>query len=152
MEKDMLGNDVVTQIGIIVHDIEKTAKAYADFLGQDMPAITVTGTYEQCLTEFYGRPTAARAKLAFLHVGGKLDIELIEPDMNESVWREFLVKRGEGVQHIAFVIDGMKELTEKLQRSGMPLTMRGEYTGGRFAYFDTMKDLKVDIELLENDK
>lgn len=29
---NILGTNVITQIGILVHDIEKTAQAYADFL------------------------------------------------------------------------------------------------------------------------
>ena len=151
MGKGILGTDQVTQIGFIVRDIEATAKAYAGFLGQDMPNIIVTGGYQQALTQYYGKPTEARAKLAFFQVGSNLSIELIEPDALDSTWREFLEKKGEGVQHIAFVVKGMKEVTERLEANGMKLTMKGEYTGGRFAYFDTTDALKVDIELLEND-
>ena len=44
MESGILGTDVVTQIGIIVRDIEKTARDYAEFLGQPLPAINPTGT------------------------------------------------------------------------------------------------------------
>jgi hypothetical protein len=32
MEKNILGTNVVTQIGILVNDIEKTAQDYADLL------------------------------------------------------------------------------------------------------------------------
>lgn len=151
MESGILGTDVVTQIGIIVRDIEKTARDYAEFLGQPLPAINPTGTYDKALTQYYGKPTEARAKLAFLHVNQNLDIELIEPDEHDSIWREFLEKKGEGVQHIAFVINGMREITARLVDAGFPLTMKGEYEGGRYAYFDAFDKLKVDIELLEND-
>lgn len=34
---------------------------------------------------------------------------------------------------------------------GMPLVQYGEYTGGRYAYMDTFPQLKVMLELLEND-
>ena len=34
----------------------------------------------------------------------------------------------------------------------MQLLQKGEYTGGRYAYMDTFKELKVIVELLENDK
>ncbi len=33
MKKNILGTHVVTQVGILVHDIEKTARTFADFLG-----------------------------------------------------------------------------------------------------------------------
>ncbi len=150
MESGILGTDVVTQIGIIVRDIEKTARDYAEFFGAALAAINPTGTYDKALTQ-YGKPTEARAKLAFLHVNQNLDIELIEPDEHDSVWREFLEKKGEGIQHIAFVINGMREITARLVDAGFPLTMKGEYEGGRYAYFDAFDKLKVDIELLEND-
>jgi methylmalonyl-CoA/ethylmalonyl-CoA epimerase len=33
MENNVLGTKVITLIGILVHDIEKTSQAYADFFG-----------------------------------------------------------------------------------------------------------------------
>ena len=78
-------------------------------------------------------------------------MELIEPDHNASTWRESLDKNGEGLHHIAFVVEGLNEKVTALERKGMPLLQKGEYTGGRYAYIDTLRDLKVIIELLEND-
>ncbi|HET9524296.1 MAG TPA: hypothetical protein VFO90_08690 [Terrimicrobiaceae bacterium] len=46
----------------------------------------------------------------------------------------------------------MKDKIAALERNQMPLLQRGEYTGGRYAYIDTLGELKVIIELLENDK
>ena len=83
---------------------------------------------------------------------GSLQLELIEPDNNKSTWRESLDKNGEGPHHIAFVVEGMKDKIAALERNQMPLLQRGEYAGGRYAYIDTLGDLKVIIELLENDK
>ena len=83
---------------------------------------------------------------------GSIQLELIEPDHNASTWRESLDQNGEGPHHIAFVIEGMKEKIAALEREKMPLLQKGEYTGGRYAYIDTLRDLKVIVELLENDK
>ena len=151
MKKKILGTSVVTQVGILVHDIEKTAQAYADFLGVEKPTIIVTDELDKTRARYRGAPTRARAKLAFFKVGPTLDIELIQPDKEPSTWREDLDRKGEGVHHIAFVIKGMKERVADLQENGMPLVQSGEYTGGRYAYVDANKDLKVLIELLEND-
>lgn len=65
MEKNILGTNIVTQVGILVHDIEKTSQAYADFLGVEKPDYIVTGTYDEALTEYMGKPSKARSKLAF---------------------------------------------------------------------------------------
>ena len=151
MKKGILGSHVVTQVGLLVNDIEKTAQVYADFLGVPRPIIRVTDVIEKSQAKYKGSPTRARAKLAFFNVGEGLDLELIEPDHEPSTWREDLDRRGEGVHHIAFQIKGMKEKVADLQKENMPLVQSGEYTGGRYAYVDANRDLKVLIELLEND-
>jgi len=147
----ILGTNVVTQIGILVHDIEKTSAEYAKFLGVENPGWIITGPPEEAQTEYMSKPSRARAKLAFFHVGPNVDIELIEPDMEPSTWRHDLDKNGEGFHHIAFVIKGMKEKVALLTQNGIPLVQKGEYTGGRYAYHDANDALKVVLELLEND-
>ncbi len=151
MRKNILGTSTVTQIGILVHDIEKAAQLFADFLGVPKPAIRVTDELSKSHAKHRGTPTRARAKLAFFKVGPSLDLELIEPDREASTWRHDLDSRGEGVHHIAFQIKGMKDKIALLEKEGMPLLQTGEYPGGRYAYLDGSKDLKVTIELLEND-
>jgi 4-hydroxyphenylpyruvate dioxygenase-like putative hemolysin len=82
---------------------------------------------------------------------GSLQLELIEPDGEPSTWQEYLDTHGEGVHHIAFQVEGMSEQVALLESRGMPLVQRGEYTGGRYAYIDAVLQLKVILELLEND-
>jgi methylmalonyl-CoA/ethylmalonyl-CoA epimerase len=151
MKKGILDTHVVTQVGLLVHDIEKTAQVYADFLGVPKPRIQVTDGLEKSQAKYRGKPTAARARLAFFKVGDSLEIELIQPDKEPSTWREDLDHKGECVHHIAFQVKGMKEKVADLAKEGMPLVQSGEYSGGRYAYVDAAKDLKVLIELLEND-
>ncbi|KKC47710.1 VOC family protein [Paenibacillus sp. D9] len=146
----LLGNNVITQIGILVHDIDKVSQAYADFFGIPKPEAMLTDAADTAQTEFMGAPSPARAKLAFIDMGS-LQLELIEPDEHPSTWRNYLDEHGEGPHHIAFVIEGMKEKIMLLEGKGFPLQQKGEYTGGRYAYIDTIPQLKVLVELLEND-
>ena len=134
-----------------MNDIETAAQTWADFLGVEKPPIRTTDSYEKSQARFRGKPTTARARLAFFDVGPWLQLELIEPDRGQSTWREELDRKGEGVHHIAFEVKGMREKLEALENSGMPVLQLGEYTGGRYAYLDGSKDLKLTIELLEND-
>lgn len=150
MAQSVLGTKVITQIGIIVRDIEKTARAYADLFGMEVPTIQLTDPQDKAKTMYRGAPAEARAKLAFFDMGS-LQLELIEPDEHPSTWRDHLEKHGEGVHHIAFQIEGMKERIELLAGQGMPVVQQGQYTGGRYAYIDSIPQLKVMLELLEND-
>ncbi len=148
-EKGLLGTRVITQIGIIVRDIDAVSQAYADFLGVEKPDWFWTAGYDKAKTELYGKPSEARAKLAFFDMGS-VQLELIEPDENPSTWREFLDKHGEGVHHIAFVIKDTDGKIKALEQNDMSLIQKGDYEGGRYAYIDTSRQLKVLIELLEN--
>ncbi|MCL6457084.1 MAG: VOC family protein [Gorillibacterium sp.] len=150
MGKGLLGTNIVTQVGIVVKDIDKVSQAYADFFGIEKPDWFWTDPLDVAQTEYKGEPSLARSKLAFFDCG-QVQIELIEPDEHPSTWRDFLNEHGEGAHHIAFMINGMKEKIITLEQNGIPLVQKGEYTGGRYAYLDSTPDLKMWIELLEND-
>ncbi len=150
MADQALGTTTITQVGIIVKDIEARARAWADILGLPMPEIKVTDTVDIAQTEYQGQPSPARAKLAFFHMG-QVDVELIEPIGGPSTWRDQLEQHGDSLHHIAFQIKGMQDKLVYLKSKGIPLVQRGEYTGGRYAYVDATDQLGTIIELLEND-
>jgi len=147
---DVLGDKRITQVGIIVRDIEATAQAYADLLGVEVPQWILTDSEDMAQTRYLGEPTQARAKLAFFDMRS-VQLELIEPVGAPSTWQAFLDEHGEGVHHIAFQIKGMENQVGLLADKDMPLVQRGEYTGGRYAYIDGTAQLKLILELLEND-
>ena len=150
MSNQTLGTTTVTQIGIIVRDIETKAQAWADVSGLPVPEIEITDTVELTHAEYRGGSTPARAKLAFFHLG-QVDLELIEPVDSPSTWKDQLDQHGDSLHHLAFVIKGMKETVAYLDAKGIPLVQRGEYTGGRYAYVDGTAQLGAILELLEND-
>ena len=127
MTEPTLDNHIVTQIGIIVRDIETKARAWSKILGLPMPDIIITDTLDKAQTEYNGAPTTARAKLAFFHMG-QLDVELIEPIGEPSTWRDQLDQHGDSLHHIAFEIKGMQEKIAYLASQGVPLDpTRGIY-------------------------
>jgi 4-hydroxyphenylpyruvate dioxygenase-like putative hemolysin len=152
MEKNVMGTNVVTQIGILVNNIDEAAQAYADLLGVEKPEIVITAEPDVAKTEYLGKPTNARSKQAFFKVGPNIDIELLEPDHEPSTWRHDLDTYGEGIHHIAFNIDGMTKVVSGLQKKGFKEIQKGEWNGGRYSYIDAKKQLKLTLELLEIDK
>ncbi|MEJ6949960.1 VOC family protein [Natronospora cellulosivora (SeqCode)] len=147
---DKMQNNVLVQVGVIVEDIYKTAKNYAELFDMDIPEVIMTGTLEEAETEYRGKATEARAKLAFFDMGS-LQLELIEPTEHPSTWREFLDEHGQGIHHVALQIKGMKETISLMESKGMELVQKGEYEGGRYAYLDAVPQLGMIVELLEND-
>ncbi len=149
MANNVLGSDIVCQVGIIVRDVEKASKAWAEILGVPVPQWRMTGPADESHIRYRGQATEARAKLAFFNLG-QVQLELIEPVGAPSTWAEFLEQHGQGIHHIAFRLKGMDEALVRLEAHGVPLVQRGDYTGGRYAYVDGVPELGAILELLEN--
>lgn len=145
----ILGSNVVTQVGIVVADIDSARQSLAKVLGLPVPDVMVTGHQEEAHTVYRGQPTGARAKLAFFQTG-QCVIELIEPLEGPSTWREQLEKHGNSIHHVAFQVKGMDQIIEGLEAEGGETVQRGDYTGGRYGYVDATSQFGAVIELLEN--
>lgn len=149
-EQKGLGTQVITQVGIVVRDIEKMLDAYCQvFQLAERPKVSITDTVDKAHTVIRGESTPAQAKLAFINMG-QVQIELIEPVGGPSTWKEFLDKNGDGVHHIAFQVKGTDQVVTFLQGQGIPLVQQGDYTGGMYTYLDAAPKLGVMLELLEN--
>jgi len=147
----MIKSKAVAQIGIVVHDIEKTGQAFADLLGVEKPEAIHSGDPKIAQAQYYGKPMDATCLMMFFNLEN-IQLELIQPDEKPSVWRDVLEEKGEGIHHIAFQVKGAKEHMENLEAKGYPTTMHGKYgdASGMYAYIDTVKDLKIIVELLES--
>lgn len=150
-DTNLMGNNVVVQIAILVNDIEKTMENWCTLLGVKNYGYKLTEAPEVTGIQFKGESTPARAKLGFVKLG-QVTLELIEPDHNPSIWREYLDANGEGFHHIAFKVEGLEEKIELFGRNNMPLIQTASYGAGQYAYVDSKNPLKMVIELLEDFK
>ncbi|NLX11092.1 MAG: VOC family protein [Chloroflexi bacterium] len=151
MSATPFGEHLVCQVGLIVENIERTAQKYCDIFGVEMPPIQVTPTYDVTQTTYRGEPCDATARLAFFDFG-QVQIELIEPDMQPSVWRDYLNEHGESVHHIAFIVKDTGAAVAYLAGHGIDVLQQGLYgdRSGMYTYLDSAPALGVMLELLEN--
>lgn len=150
MNNSPLQNGRITQIALVVPNIEAAIAAWSDALSVTPPDYIVTDTVEKAQTAYKGNATPARAKLAFFNLG-PITLELIEPMDAPSTWNDQLVEHGPSLHHIAFEIKGMTDHVAAFAEQGAQMVQRGEYEGGRYAYIDATAQLGAVIELLEND-
>jgi len=149
MNDQGIGTNVVCQVGLVVRDIERSIEAYSRIFGLSKPECMVTDGQEIAHTRYRDEPTDARAKLAFFDMG-QVSLELIEPIGGPSTWQAFLDERGEGVHHIAFVMEDTDRTVAFLEQNDIHVIQQGDYTGGCYTYVDSASDLGVILELLEN--
>jgi methylmalonyl-CoA/ethylmalonyl-CoA epimerase len=146
--KRILGLNEVNQIGIVVRDVEKVMKNYADFFGITFPKVFFPDYFNKM---YRGQPSDFRMKIA-LGMMGNLQVELIEVLQGRTIYEEFLERNGEGLHHLGFDIKDMDRRIETLKNLGIGVLMSGERVGAKFAYMDTEPIVGVVFEFIEREK
>ncbi|MEN6318825.1 MAG: methylmalonyl-CoA epimerase [Syntrophaceae bacterium] len=96
----------VDHIGVAVNSIDSSLKFFKDTLGLKLE----------------GSETVAEQKVttSFLPVGDT-EVELLQSTAPDGPIAGFIEKKGEGVQHIAFMVDNIEEALKELQDKGVRL-------------------------------
>lgn len=146
-----IGTDRVIQVGLVVDDIEDSVARYRSVLELPEPIRQQTPGHDVTEVTFMGQPSNATAKLAFFDLG-QVQIELIEPDQEPSVWRNDLNTQGTSTHHIAFPVQDSKQAVDHFARYGIRVAQQGLYgdRSGMYTYMDSKDKLGVVVELLES--
>jgi len=136
----------VCQIALVVDDIERAAKNYAELFGVPVPNIFSVPPPEEAHTRFHGQPTATRARLCVFDMG-QVVLELTEADSAPSSWKQFRDERGQGVHHIGFQVADRQSVIDYFTSKGAPERHYGEYTGGNYTFVDSEREFGVLINV-----
>jgi len=153
LNRGLLGTNSVDQLAFVVKDIDKACEDFSRLLGIPKPNWFLTGAHSRSKVFYKGKPSDTQSKLAFIDTPS-IQIELMEVDEEPSTMKDYLERKGEGIHHVAFVVDKISNRLEPLDRSGYPLLQSGEFTSnnkGRYAYLNTEDKHKTIIELLERE-
>lgn len=139
--------DGFIQICIVVADIEKTAQKWAELFNLPMPEIMVDPPRKNPDLTYRGQETWYGIKMAIISAGPFV-IELIEPDENESTFREFLDKHGNGVHHLGFAVgDKRDNVISELESLGFDMRTIGFWPGGSWTVVDSEDALGVNLNI-----
>ena len=91
-------------------------------------------------------------RAALVRVGGS-QLEFIQPTDPEGGVARFLDRRGEGVHHICFEVEGLQDTLDRLQQSGVDLidTAPREGLSGSIAFIHPRSTNGVLVELVDQD-
>lgn len=148
-QEPIITSKAVTQVAVVVKDIDKARIAWAKVLGVKAPEVSIAESHFSRPTLYKGVRSDAKAKLVFFAMDN-LQIELIQPLGGKSTWQEFLDKNGEGIHHIAFAVKNIGGVEKQFELQAMPTVQSGGWDGGAYSYIDASKQLGCILELLEN--
>lgn len=138
----------VDHIGVIVRDMDAAIRHYQSLGIGPFEPLNLVSTERWVL----GKPVAPdsiKLKVRCVKMGS-VNLELIEPGEGESLWKEYLATKGEGINHLAFLVDNIDREIAKMKATGIKVLYSSRFkNGGGAAYFDTGRIGNVLIELVQ---
>jgi methylmalonyl-CoA/ethylmalonyl-CoA epimerase len=124
MEKEKVELKQVLQVCVVVEDIQKSMERYWEVFGigpWDIYTFAPPGLTEPTI---HGQPEPYTMKLA-----------------------EVLREHGEGLHHVACLVDDFDQTVAALEKRDMGVLMGGNWKGATYAYMDTEKALGAIVEI-----
>ncbi len=128
----------IEHLGIAVKSLEEAIPYYEKVLG--LKCYNIEEVADQ------------KVKTAFFKVG-QTKIELLEPTCEDSTIAKFIEKKGEGVHHVAFAVEGVEDALADAESNGVQLidrTPRRGAEGLTIAFLHPKSTKGVLTELCED--
>ncbi len=137
----------IVQNGYVVRDWRAAAEYWSGELGVGPFFVLEHIPFRHC--RFRGADAVIDMSVAIAY-SGDLQIELVQQHNDApSIYREFLDARGEGLQHVGVLVEGIEAIVAA-NHWGERVIQQGEtLLGQRFAYLDVGPHPGAMIELIE---
>lgn len=136
----------IDHVGILVKDLDKSIDYYQSLgIGpfQEIEMDTIVNK------TMYGKTCDWQIRAAVAKLGA-IKFELIQPLEKAHLMEEFLEKRGEGINHVAFAVEDLdKEVTNLINRGFKVILSAKRASGHGGVYFDTRQVGGTMIELIK---
>jgi len=137
----------VDHVGIIVRDMDRAIEHYQALGLGPFESLNVTPIERKV----YDKPADDVKNVARVAQMGPVRLELVQPVSGESVQKEFLESRGEGINHLGFFVDDLDKEVAKLVEKGFKVISSVKLVGGGSSvYLDTDKVGGVIFELMQS--
>ena len=144
MDKNALKNgpfNKLHHISIVVRDAEKTQKFYESIgIG---PWVDYPPMKEYVKINVPDENGFYHLKIKCAQIG-PVQLQLIEPGAGESLYKDHLREKGEGVYHIGFEVDDISAADAKIEAMGLKMLSSGRRENGSgFSYLETASEAGV---------
>lgn len=144
--------DNIVQIGVVVENVDATVTKYRELLDLHEWHINYVDTDSGKGSNFRkeDKRISTKAKIAWINIGN-VELEIIEPQDEDSVYSQFLRDKGPGIHHVMFATRDYNQCAERMAANNIAVLGCGELQHTRFQMFDTQKRLGLICEIAEGD-
>lgn len=145
-QKVLQGDEAqICQVGVVVKDLDKTIE-FLTSLGLG-PFVVRNVTHPRATV--HGKTVFYQVRLATAQQG-PLQLELIEYQKGNTIHKEFLDEKGEGLHHILFNVKNLQTTLDKFARKGIEVLQQDKFVGGGgLAYMGTDKIGGIIMEVVQ---
>ena len=138
-----LASQKVSQLGYVYKDIRKQAEIMESLY--NVPKFAILEGEPQTIM-YRGKESVMKTSLA-ISTYFNTQIELIQWHEGECLYKEFLDKGREGLQHISLFVQDLDKYVEGFKKMGIEVIQSGAIGRQHWAYFDTEKTFGMIIEV-----
>jgi catechol 2,3-dioxygenase-like lactoylglutathione lyase family enzyme len=136
-------------VAFVVHDIAAAERFFAEKLG--VSRFCRFNDIQVNESVYRGAPGNFHYDLS-LGYAGDLAVELIQHLSGNSIYREFLEEKGEGMHHLGFLVEDHERAVRDFAANGYPVVQGGRIGGSSFAYFDARPACGAYLETIMLDE
>lgn len=141
----------VLKITIVVNDADRVVKTYSDVYGVGPWSIFEFNPNNVKDMIINDKKTNHEMKIARANIGD-IEIELIQPLDNLSIFAKYLKEHGERLHHIAYQVDDFDEAIKFFKQRKIDVYQSGNWFGKhKYAYLNSEKELGHIAEICETE-
>jgi catechol 2,3-dioxygenase-like lactoylglutathione lyase family enzyme len=142
------------QVAFVVRDLGAAQKFFSQTMG--ISRFYVIENFGRRATDktFRGRTSDHNFSIAIAY-SGDTQIELIQHLSGDTCYKEFIERRGEGLQHLGFFLDDREQYGRALAefgRNGYSVLQSGRFGEAVYTYFDTETAIGAVMEIVYLDR
>jgi len=142
------------QVAFIVRDLNAAQSFFTQKMG--ISRFYVIENFGRRATDktFRGRPAEHNFTIALAY-SGNTQIELFQHLSGDTCYKEFLERKGEGMQHMGFFLDDQEQHQQVLaefERNGFSILQSGRFGEAMYTYFDTESAVGAVMEIVYLDQ
>jgi methylmalonyl-CoA/ethylmalonyl-CoA epimerase len=150
MESSTPGKSAFTQmihVGVVVRDMDQAVARFARLgIGPFKPRPFPPDAREL----FRGKPFVPSERVTIQTTQiGNMELELIQPLEGESPHREFLEQKGEGIQHLGFMVKDLEKEVDHLSAEGSEILLKNQFKGGGGICYLDLEAAGIIVELVQ---
>jgi methylmalonyl-CoA/ethylmalonyl-CoA epimerase len=142
------------QVAFVVRDLDAAQRFFSQRMG--IPRFYIIEHFGQRATDktFRGHPAEHDFTIALAY-SGNTQIELIQHLSGDTCYKEFLDRKGEGMQHLGFFLSDRErhdQVLAEFNSNGLSVLQSGRFGDALYTYFDTESTIGAVMEIVYLDQ